>query len=61
MYGGDAICCQITLSTCDKFTAESVLKEFLKQLNMSQSYGEKVDCLKHPERRALTRDLIYTS
>jgi len=30
-----------------KYTAESVLKEFLKSLNIWQSYGGKVDCLKH--------------
>jgi len=32
----------------DKFTAESVLKEFLKSLDIWQSYGEKVSCLKRP-------------
>jgi len=30
---------------------ESVLKEFLKSLNIWQSYEEKVDCLKHTVRR----------
>jgi len=30
--------------------AESVLKEFLKQLNIWKHYGEKVDCLKRPVR-----------
>jgi len=27
-----------------KFTAESVLKEFFKYLNIWQNYGEKFDC-----------------
>ena len=31
-----------------KFTAESVLKEFLKLLNIRQRYGEKGNCLKCP-------------
>jgi len=34
-----------------KFTAESVLKEFLKSLNIWQSYGGTVECLKRPVRR----------
>jgi len=34
-----------------KYTAESVLKEFLKSLNIWQSYGGKVHCLKYSVRR----------
>jgi len=37
---------------CQKFIVESVLKEFSKSLNVSQSYREKVDYLKRPERRS---------
>jgi len=36
-----------------KFTGESVLKEFLKSLNIWQSYGGKVDCLKCRVRRGI--------
>jgi len=36
---------------CCKFTAQFVLKEFLKSLNIRQIYEEKVDCLKRPVHR----------
>jgi len=34
-----------------RFTAESVLKEFLKSLNIWKSYADKVDCFKCSVRR----------
>jgi len=34
-----------------KFTTESVLKEILKSVNIWQSYGEKLVCLKRPVRQ----------
>ena len=50
------------------FTAESVLKEFLKLLKIWQSYGGKVVCLKHRvhwgiavlKDEELTSDLTYS-
>ena len=50
-----------------RFTAESVLKEFLKSLNIWKSYADKVDCFKCSVRRGtvllkdeeLAWDLMY--